>query len=570
MTPDRNEEIPVEDALVVAGFKSLSKTSPKSSIESALRELWESESGCGRLREATIREAVITKLKEAGIQAPMRMWDAALADRNEEQQAATFATEEELNPDELLTAGREILEAKEQLVLFQQSLRQQRYAGDTAAVELVHVAFCSRALKRPLGLALMGPSASGKTYTANAAIRHHPDDAAHDVSAMSERYLAYADFPTEHRYVFISEASALYHDGIGATIIRELAWNRVLRYGTVVKGDDGLEAVIIEKPGPTGLITTSTKDLDSEIATRLIAVHVTDSPDQTRAVVTELARDAAGEIEDDLDLSAWHAASNWLAVAGETRVIVPFAHAIAAAVPTDSVRMRRDFEQVMTVVRAVAFMHQLTRSRDDKGRIVATLEDYVVAYRLLAKTLAVTLDRVSDEMRDTVGAVHELNEAQELKGVSYPALAEKLGLSRSGAWRRVESAVKGGYLANAEERKGYPAKLVCADPLPDDRAVLPAPEDIHLADTPAKSTQQLNTSAEFSATTRKEGVERGVEPEEALSQPANPLNTSRNTGSSYRYAEKSADVEVLSETNRGALEGGLFGGVEEEEVEVDG
>ncbi len=121
-------------------------------------------------------------------------------------------------------------------------------------------------------------------------------------------------------------------------------------------------------------------------------------------------------------------------------------------------------------------------------------------------------------------------------------------------------------MANAEERKGYPAKLVCADPLPEDRAVLPAPADLRLPDTPTKSTQQLNTSGESSASMREEGVEQGVEPGEALSQHVEPLNTSRNTGSSHRYTEKSVGVEVLSETTGGALEECLFDGVEEEEV----
>ncbi len=38
LAADRDQEIPIEDVLNVAGFKSLSKDSPRSSIESALRD----------------------------------------------------------------------------------------------------------------------------------------------------------------------------------------------------------------------------------------------------------------------------------------------------------------------------------------------------------------------------------------------------------------------------------------------------------------------------------------------------------------------------------------------------
>lgn len=462
----------------------------------------------------------------------------------------------EAAPEDLLARGRPVLTAKDQLSKFQKALKKQGYAGSTEAAELAHVALCSRALERPLGLAIHGPSAAGKTFTVHAAARHHPDDAMHDVSAMSERYLAYADFPTEHRYVSISEASALHTDGVGATIIRELSWNRRLRYGTVVRTEDGPQAKIIERPGPTGLITTSTKPLDKEIATRLIAVHITDDPKQTANVVKELARDAAGERRSEVDLEPWHAASDWLVQAGDRKVVVPYAYHIADGVPTESVRMRRDFEQIMTVVRALAFMHQRTRSRDEEGRIVAARDDYVSAYRLLSETMAVTLDRVADTARETVEAVEKLN-GDGLAGVSYPRLADELGLSRSGAYRRCQPLLADGYLANTENRDGHPARIVTADPLPDDRAVLPEPDTLPPSEAPPKSAQRLNTSGESPGSTRKTTVE---DPDSRV---GGVDSTGRGDcegglyGSTPRNnGEKSGGVEPLSGNQRGHDQGG--------------
>lgn len=458
------------------------------------------------VRKATIRQDVERARKDA------------LAESLRKE--AARAREEAPDPVDLLDAGREILEADDQLALFRKEVRRSGYVGDTEAVELVHVALSSRGGERPINGALIGPSAGGKTHTVDTATSFHPPDTVHDLDGMSERALAYSDFPTEHRYVVISEASALHNDGVGATLIRGLAWGEGIQYETVEKVDGKLQARTIQKPGPTGLLTTSTKPLDPEISTRLIEIHITDSPRQTRAIVDELARQASGGRDTDVDRSAWHAASEWLASEGDTEVVVPFAHAIGDRVPTETVRMRRDFQQIMQVVRTLAFMHQRSRERDEFGRIVATRADYVNAHRLLKEVLAVTIDSVSEETRQTVEAVERLNRTahERDRGVSYPKLADELGLSRSGAWRRARNALRSGYLANAEERKGYPAKLVTADPLPEARAVLPDPEEIPSESYTLETTHTLNTPGERGSTTGKTTVEDPVERPNPLSQ----------------------------------------------------
>jgi biotin operon repressor len=296
---------------------------------------------------------------------------------------------------------------------------------------------------------------------------------------MSERALAYSEFPTAHAYVLISEASALHRNGTGATIIRSLAWGQGIRYETVEKTANGLRPRVIEKPGPTGFITTTTRPLDREIATRVLSVQVTDSSEQTRAVVEAAAMEAEGRDHAiDVDLGVWKAASTWLAVAGEKRVVVPFALRLGRMVPDDAVRMRRDFQQLLTMVKTHAFVHQLNRNHDDDGRILAGRKDYEATYLLLCSVLSATLDDVSEPIRETVAAVEKLvADARNKKGVSYPLLAQELGLSKSAVWHRVNVASRHGYLANDETRRSYPARIVLGDPLPSTRAVLPSPEE---------------------------------------------------------------------------------------------
>ena len=130
---------------------------------------------------------------------------------------------------------------------------------------------------------------------------------------------------------------------------------------------------VIKKEGPTGLITTTTAArLHPENETRLLSLTVTDTPEQTRAVMLAQADDAE---DDGVDYERWHAHQRWLAL-GERRVVVPFAKRLALEIPTVAVRLRRDFLMLLSLVRANALLHRELRGRDERGRIVANMTDY--------------------------------------------------------------------------------------------------------------------------------------------------------------------------------------------------
>jgi hypothetical protein len=155
---------------------------------------------------------------------------------------------------------------------------------------------------------------------------------------------------------------------------------------------------------------------------------------------------------------------------------VPFAAELAAAVPPVVVRLRRDFGAILNLIRAHAILHQASRERDADGRIIATLEDYARVRELVVDLVSEGVEAtVPATVRETVETVQRLRDETE-EDVTIVALAKKLKLDKSAAWRRARSAIDRGYLENKEERKGRPAKLAVADPLPDDIKILPAPE----------------------------------------------------------------------------------------------
>jgi hypothetical protein len=183
---------------------------------------------------------------------------------------------------------------------------------------------------------------------------------------------------------------------------------------------------------------------------------------------------AGGTPEQRVDLAPWLALQEWLEHA-EHRVVIPYAQALAEAIPPVAVRLRRDFGALLTLIQAHAMLHQGNRQRDPEGRIIADLDDYAAVYELVQDLIAEGVEAtVSVNIRETVEAVARL-ERQHPGGVPLGALAAELGLDKSAASRRATSAIDRGYLRNDEPRSGRSARYFCDQPMPTEVKILPAP-----------------------------------------------------------------------------------------------
>ena len=107
-------------------------------------------------------------------------------------------------------------------------------------------------------------------------------------------------------------------------------------------------------------------------------------------------------------LTQWHAYQQWMII-GERDVVIPFAEVISQLTRVDRLRMRRDFNSLLTLVKVSALMHQYNRQRDAQGRIMANLDDYDTARDLVIAMLDSEAGLLADEgVVKIVGAVTEL------------------------------------------------------------------------------------------------------------------------------------------------------------------
>jgi Helix-turn-helix domain len=162
--------------------------------------------------------------------------------------------------------------------------------GEQRTVKVEYLVFTSRLLERLASIVVKGQSSSGKSWVTQQTSRFFPESAYYEMTAASEHALIYDD-PLSHRILVIYEASGLASDTF-SYIVRSLLSEGRLRYPTVVKKDGELTTVIIERAGPTALITTTTAlRLHQENETRLISLASDESPEQTKAVLEALAEE---------------------------------------------------------------------------------------------------------------------------------------------------------------------------------------------------------------------------------------------------------------------------------------
>lgn len=138
---------------------------------------------------------------------------------------------------------------------FAEALAAAGVAGEARAGQLLYLTLTTRLLDRPVSATLKGPSAAGKSYLVKQVLRFFPPDAAHVLSAMSEKALAYSREPLAHRFLVLYEAAGLKGE-FASYLVRSLLSEGRVRYETVEKTKDGLKPCLIERVGPTGLLTS--------------------------------------------------------------------------------------------------------------------------------------------------------------------------------------------------------------------------------------------------------------------------------------------------------------------------
>ncbi len=288
--------------------------------------------------------------------------------------------------------------------------------GETVNKLVTYIAAVSRLAERPLAIIIQSNSAAGKSTLMDAILSLMPEESREKYTAVSGRALFYFDENTSlsHKILAVVEEEGAEK----ATYPLKLLYSE----GELVMASTGkdphtgkLVTQIYKVKGPVMIIFTTTQiELDPELENRCLRLTVDESREQTR-LIHELQRqrqtlEALSAKKEKERIQKLHQNAQRLLRA--LNVLNPFIRELTFV--DDQTRTRRDHDKYLTLIEAIALMHQHQRpvkhvKIEEKmvECIDVTLDDIETANRLAGEILGRTLDELPPQTRRFLNLLHE-------------------------------------------------------------------------------------------------------------------------------------------------------------------
>lgn len=297
----------------------------------------------------------------------------------------------EAMPDDVVAQAEQMLADPQLVDRVQQDLGTVGIVGEEALRLAIYSLGTSRKLDDPLAGIVLGPSSAGKSHAIERVGGCFPDEDVLWATDLTPQALYYVgEDALVHTLVLAGERSRLKEDQRAETTraLREVISAKVL-HKVVPEPDESGRMVTrtITRHGPIAFVesTTLTKIFDED-KNRALLLAADESPEQTRRVIGHAAqRAAAGRLDTTAIIQRQHALQRLLR---RVNVRVPFAEGIGDRMPSTQPEARRAIGHTLSVIQAVALLHQRQRSvagahLEHGATIDATLSDYAVARELL-------------------------------------------------------------------------------------------------------------------------------------------------------------------------------------------
>jgi len=305
----------------------------------------------------------------------------------------------------------------------------ERIVRDVAAIGVVgedsnalvgYLAAVSRKLDKPLAVLIQSTSAAGKSTLMDALLSLMPEAERVHYSAMTGQSLFYiGEGDLKHKILAIAEEEGVRQAAYALKLLQSQGELTIASTGK----DPTTGKLVTEEyrvEGPVMLLLTTTAiDLDEELLNRCLVLTINESREQTAAIHARQrqARTLAGLLagKEAEAIRAVHQAAQTLL--RPVAVVNPYAEALTFR--SESTRMRRDHAKYLTLIDAIAFLHQ--HQRPIKTATVAggaieyvevTRDDIALANRLAHEVLGRSLDDLPPQTRRLLTLIVELVEAR--------------------------------------------------------------------------------------------------------------------------------------------------------------
>jgi DNA primase catalytic core len=341
--------------------------------------------------------------------------------------------------------------------------------GEESNTLVAYLAGVSRKLERPLAIIIQSASAAGKTTLMDAVLSFFPEEERVKYSAMTGQSLYYlGETSLKNKILAVVEEAGAERASYALKLLQSEGELTIASTGK----DPQTGKMVTQEyhvEGPVMIfLTTTAIDLDEELQNRCLTLAVDESAEQTERIhrVQRERRTLAGLLAHEERADLLKQLRNAQRLLQSLHVVNPFAPALTFA--TARTRNRRDHEKYLTLIDAIALLHQHQRQRGQhivNGRTVefieVTLDDIALANELAPEMLGRSLDELPPQTRRLLAFIRELmktkrksNGAKAASYFSRKELRDLCGWSLTQVRVHLERLVDLEYLAIRHGRLG--------------------------------------------------------------------------------------------------------------------
>jgi hypothetical protein len=300
-------------------------------------------------------------------------------------------------------------------------------AGEETNRLAAYLACTSRKLDRPLAVIIQSTSAAGKTMLMETVLSMFPEEDRVQYSAMTGQSLYYlGEQDLKHRILAIVEEEGAGKAGYALKLLQSEGELTIASTGKDLR-TGRMETQEYRVEGPVMIfLTTTAIDIDEELQNRCLTLTVDESREQTERIHTlqRQARTLEGLRRKKRRQKLLRLLRNAQRLLEPVEVVNPWADQLTFT--SERTRARRDHEKYLTLIDAIALLHQHQRTRgqipEDGAKnqeqrtpnqehptyITVTLDDIALANRIAPGLLGLGLDELPPQSRQLLDHIKAL------------------------------------------------------------------------------------------------------------------------------------------------------------------
>jgi hypothetical protein len=258
-----------------------------------------------------------------------------------------------------------------------------KIVGEVEARKVIFLCACGRLVENcqiaSYNLLVNDEAGTGKDYVTHATLSIMPKE-----QYVKKTRISPAVFTYWHNSTYDLEwtwnGKVFYTEDISESVLNHEVFKVMCSSGseaTVVIKQRAIDIHIEGKP--VMITTTATSIPNPELTRRFEILNLSESKDQTKAIIERHAKFAVLGISPEYDEKYTKA----MVLLKRVKVRIPYASKLCSLFPTESIMMRTKFPRFLDLIKASAAFHQFQRKCDKSGFLLANWQDYEISCQIM-------------------------------------------------------------------------------------------------------------------------------------------------------------------------------------------